>query len=168
MLLLSLLLLLGGCRVKDRARESELYNRIAAGGRAQRSQPGKIAALGRDAITAECAHESYAMASKGLIVGEVGLHEDVFALRDRASLAGIAYNLDEGLILESMLDAEAKAAGHSENQVACIEEFAEHLGGLTDTLIQADKVQKELDISAFNNSSKEATDQIEQMQPGLR
>jgi hypothetical protein len=117
---------------------------------------GGMAALGRDAITTECAHESYANASKGLIVAEVGLHEDVFALRDRASLAANAYTLDEALQLEDLLRAEAKVPAHSAEQADCIDEFAEHLGTLTDALLQADKAQKEMDIAAFEDATRQA------------
>jgi hypothetical protein len=163
-LCIGLLVLLTGCRERDRIRNSRTYDRITHGGRFDtRPVPGKMAAAGRDAIISECAHETYANASKGLIVGEAGLHEDVFALRDRASLAATGYELDEALRLEEMLDAEAKAAGRSEDQANCIAEFAEHLGGLTDTLVQADKAQKEMDVSAFNEANKQANEQARQL-----
>ena len=159
--MVGLLMLLTGCRVRDRVHESGLYDRITHGGyhNAAARVPGKMAAVGNDTITAECEHESYANASKGLIVGEAGLHEDVFALRDRASLAAKAYSLSEALRLEDLLRAEAKIPTHSAQQADCIDEFAEHLETLTDTLVQADKVQRELDLSAFEDSTRQAEDQ---------
>ena len=63
-------------------------------------------------IVAECEKQSYETASKGLIVSETGLHEDVFVLRDRVSVWGIGYRLDEAQRLEDLLRAEAKVAGH--------------------------------------------------------
>jgi len=59
---------------------------------------------------------------------------------------------------------EGQDAGHSAEQIDCIAEFAKHLGELTNSLVQADKVQKEMDISAFNDSSKQAEDQLEKKQ----
>jgi hypothetical protein len=161
-----LLILLAGCRAKDRNHENTLYDQIARVGRpdAAAPAPGKMAAVGGDTITAECAHESYANASKGLIVGEAGLHEDVFALRDRASLAANAYSLSEALLLEDLLRAEAKVPAHSAAQADCIDEFAENFGTLTDALLQADKAQREMDLSAFEDSTKQAADQLQKNQ----
>lgn len=159
--MLGLLLLLGGCRAKDRVRESRLYARIRQQGQPVQPVPGKMAAIGRDEIVVECGHETFANASKGLIVGETGLHEDVFALRDRASLAANAYSLDEALRLEDLLRAEINVPLHPQEQAQCIEEFEDHLEALTDALIQADKAQKELDASAFNDSKKQAEEQLE-------
>jgi len=165
---LTLLLLLAvGCHAKDKVRESKLYDKISRKAHLNSSPPpvpGKMAAEGRDSITAACAHQSYANARKGLIVGETGLHEDVFALRDRVSFAANAYGLDETLRLETFLRAEAKVPEHPPEQAECIDEFAEHLETLTDALIQADNLQKELDVSAFNNSRKQAEEQLEKKQ----
>jgi len=154
-------LIFGGCRAKDRAREGRLYARIKQQAQPVQPTPGKMAASGRDEIVTECAHETYANAAKGLIVGETGLHEDVFALRDRDSLAANAYDLDEALRLEQMLHAEINGPPHPEEQAQCIGEFVAHLEVLTDALIQADKAQKELDVSAFNDSRKQAEEQLE-------
>jgi hypothetical protein len=151
------LLLLCGCHSKESVRKSGLDERIAPA-------PGEMAAKGRDAIAAECAHESYANASKGLIVEETGLHEDVFALRDRVSFAPDAYGMDEALRLETLLRQEARIPGHSAQQADCIDEFAEHLESLTDALAQSDKLQKELDLSAFNNARKQAEEQLTKKQ----
>ena len=54
-----------------------------------------VAEKGKAAIVAECEKQSYETASKGVIVSETGLHEDVFVLRDRVSYAGVGYGLDE-------------------------------------------------------------------------
>jgi len=124
-----------------------------------------MAARGKDTIATECEHEPYANASKGLIVEEAGLHEDVFSLRDRDSLTATAYNLDEALRLEDLLRATAKVSGHSAEQVNCMDAFAQHFGTLTDVLLQADEVQRELDMSAFKEATKEAQDQLEKQSP---
>jgi hypothetical protein len=156
------LLLLCGCNAKENVRRSWIYERITGEGRFKPPPPpapGQMAARGRDAITAGCAHESYANASKGLIVGETGLHEDVFELRDRESFAANAYGMNEALRLETLLHEEARIPGHSAEQADCIDEFAEHLESLTDALAQSDKLQKELDLSAFNNAREQAAEQ---------
>jgi hypothetical protein len=162
------LMLLAGCHARNRFSESTANDRIARDARFNTTSlaPGRKAELGRDSITTECEHESYANASKGLIVKDTGLHQDVFSLRDRASLAANAYNLNETLGLEALLFAEAKAAGHSGAQADCIDEFADHFVTLTDLLVQADKVQKELDVAAFNQATKQADDQLEKQQRG--
>jgi hypothetical protein len=162
------LMLLAGCHARNRSSESTANDRIARDARFNTTSlvPGRKAELGRDSITTECEHESYANASKGLIVKDTGLHQDVFSLRDRASLAANAYNLNETLDLEALLFAEAKAAGHSGAQADCIDKFAEHFATLTDLLVQADKVQKELDVAAFNQATKQADDQLEKQQRG--
>jgi hypothetical protein len=159
---LGLLILLTGCHSK--ANRSKYGAASDARLNTSQSTLGRLAVIGRDTITTECEHESYANASKGLIVEEAGLHEDVFSLRDRASLTPNAYNLNEALRLETLLHTEAKVSTHSAEQADCIDEFAEHLGGLTDTLVQADQVQKEMDISAFKDASKQAEDQLEKKQ----
>ena len=164
-----LMLLLTGCHARNRAGESSVQDR-AGQDRAfvtASTSVGRVAVLGRNRIAAECEHESYANASKGLIVEEAGLHEDVFSLRDRDSLTATAYNLDEALRLEDLLRAAAKASGHSAEQGKCMVAFAQHFGTLTDTLVQADKVQRELDIAAFKEATKEAQaeDQLEKDHP---
>jgi len=96
-----------------------------------------------------------------LIAAEVGLHEDVFALRDRVSLAANAYGLDEALRLETLLLAEVKGDEYPADQTNCIQKFAEHLKSLTDPLVEADREQKELDVSAFNDAKKQAEEEKE-------
>jgi hypothetical protein len=159
-------LVLSGCNVKESLQNSRLYHRIARENRSNPAVPvpDKMAIVGRDAITAECATESYANASKGLIVGETGLHEDVFALRDPATLTANVYGMKETLTLEAMLRKQATAVGPATEQAACINQFAQHLQSLTDALKQADNLQKELDVSAFNDSRKEAEEQLEKSQ----
>ena len=161
------LLLLSGCNAGQGLRSSTLYQRIARRGHldsSPRAVPGRMAAAGDEEIAAECEHESYANASKGLIVGETGLHEDVFALRDRESFVANAYRMEEALRLEALLREQAKAAGHSAEQADCMVKFADHLQTLTDALTQADKLHQELDVSAFNNSKKQAEEQLEKRQ----
>jgi hypothetical protein len=163
------LMLLTGCHGRNRAGESNVQDRVGQDGAfvTASTASGRVAALGRNTIATECEHESYANASKGLIVEETGLHEDVFSLRDRDSLTATAYNLDEALRLEDLLRAAAKASGHRAEQGKCMDAFAQHFGTLTDTLVQADKVQKELDMAAFKQATKEAQteDQLEKDQP---
>jgi hypothetical protein len=158
---IGLLILLVGCHTKDNRPKD-----VATSDARNQTKPtlGRLAVIGRDTITNECEHQTYANASKGLIVEEAGLHEDVFSLRDRASLTPNAYNLDEALRLETLLHTEARVSTLSAEQADCIDEFAEHLGGLTDALVQADQVQKEMDISAFKDASKQAEDQLEKKQ----
>jgi hypothetical protein len=121
---------------------------------------------GRAAITEECAKQSYKTASKGLIVSETGLHEDVFALRDRVSYGEDAYRLDEALQLESLLHAEADGLERPTAQTKCVREFAEHLETLTDPLIEADERQRELDMSAFKDSVKKSEQQADRRLSG--
>ena len=159
--MVGLLLTLAGCHARGKSVGSNKTDRFAQEGIAN-----KLAAVGADAITTDCEHESYTNASKGLIVEETGLHEDVFSLRNLDSLAANAYNLDEALRLEELLRTEAKVSGHSAQQDNCIDGFVQNFAVLTDALVQADKVQKELDLSAFKEASKEAQaeDQMEKQQ----
>jgi hypothetical protein len=122
---------------------------------------GELAEKGRAAITEECAKQSYETASKGLIVSEPGFHENVFALRDRVSYGEDAFRLDEALQLESLLHAEAEGLGRTTKQTECIREFAERLETMTDPLVEADERQRELDLSAFQNSAKRAQQQAD-------
>jgi hypothetical protein len=124
-------------------------------------KPGELAGKGKAAIVTECEKQSYDTARKGLIVSEIGLHEDVFVLRDRISYAAVGYGLDEAQRLEELLRAEAKVGGRSAEQTGCIEAFAEHLESLSDPLVEADQRRKELDASAFNDAAKEAQEQAD-------
>lgn len=157
-----MLILVAGCNARQRE-DSALLQRIsrATHSKVQAPKPGELAEKGHAAITEECAKQSYETARKGLIVSETGLHEDVFALRDRVSYGAIGYGLDEALRLESLLDSEATRQEHSREQVSCIREFAEHLETLTDPLVEADERQKELSVSAFQDAAKEAQEQAD-------
>jgi hypothetical protein len=150
--------LLGGCHGKRPSRD-ELLQRVKSVAHMQppAPKPGELAERGRAAITAECDKQSYETAKKGLIVSETDLHEDVFALRDRVSYGEIAFSLDEALRLESLLQREVDVAGNPPEQTECIRQFAEHLEALSDPLVEEDERLKELDVSAFKDASKEAT-----------
>jgi len=159
---LGVLLLAGGCHAGQKSGDVTLRDRIS---RARHSwvapKPGELAEKGKAAIVAECEKQSYDTARKGLIVSEIGLHEDVFVLRDRVSYAGVGYGLDEAQRLEELLRAEAKAGGRPGEQADCIEAFAEHLETLSDPLVEADERLKELDASAFSDATKEAEEQAD-------
>ncbi len=151
---IGLLVLAAGCHGHD-AREKDAP-----------PKPDEIATRGRAEIVEECGKQSYDLVSKGLIVSETGLHEDVFVLRDRVTFGGIGYSLAEGLRLESELRAEAKGGAHPAEQSECIARFANHLEGLSDPLVEADERLKELDASAFTNAAKEAEKQAEKQLRG--
>jgi hypothetical protein len=156
------LLLATGCRDGSAGRRQmhEMLARVRHSGKARRT-PDEMAAAGTAAIVNECAKESFANARTGLIVGETRLHEDVFELRDPDSFAAIAYGMDETLRLEGSLRAEAKAPGSSAASAVCVESFAAHLQTLTDPLLEGDSIQKDLDVSAFNDSNRQAEEQLE-------
>lgn len=156
-----ILILVAGCH--RQAGDRTILERIRHAGRSKIVilDPQQLAEKGRTTIVAECEKQSYETASKGLIVSETGLHEDLFALRDRETYAGVGYGLEAALKLENLLRAEAKVAGHPAEQANCIEEFADHLEALSDPLVEADERQKELDVSAFKDAAKEAQRQAD-------
>ena len=157
-----LLLLVAGCHAGGRSGDATVLERISrVGHRRITLKPGELAEKGKAAIVTECEKQSYESASKGLIVSEIGLHEDVFVLRDRISYAGVGYGLDEAQRLEELLRTEAKGGGHPAEQANCIEAFAEHLETLSDPPVEADKRLKELDASAFKDAAKEAQAQAD-------
>jgi hypothetical protein len=161
---LGVLLLVGGCHTGQKSGDATLLERISSARRRHTwvaPKPGELAEKGKAAIVAECEKQSYDTARKGLIVSEIGLHEDVFVLRDRISYAGVGYGLDEAQRLEELLRAEAKVGGRPAEQANCIEAFAEHLETLSDPLVEADERRKELDSSAFNDAAKEAQEQAD-------
>ena len=161
--LMGILVLVAGCHAGRQSGDPTLMERISRAGHSRREapKPGELAEKGRASIADECAKQSYVNASKGLIVSETGLHEDVFALRDRVSYGEMAFALDEALRLESLLRAEANGHGNPTEQTNCIERFAERLESLTDPIVEADERLKELDISAFEDSAKKAQEQAE-------
>src|SRR6201987_5344924 len=111
--ILGVLLLVSGCHPG----QPSLLQRISRAGHSRVApKPGELAEKGKAAIVAECEKQSYETARKGLIVSEIGLHEDVFVLRDRVSYAGVGYGLDEAQRLEELLRAAAKDGGHPAEQ----------------------------------------------------
>jgi hypothetical protein len=160
--LMGLLILVAGCHAGQQSGDASLLERIS---RARHSRvapkPGELAEKGKATIVAECEKQSYETGRKGLIASETGLHEDVFALRDRVSYTVDGYGLDEAQRLEDLLRVEAKAAGHPAKQADCIEAFAEHLETLSNPLVEAAERRKELDASAFTNTAREAQDQAD-------
>jgi len=160
---MGMLVLVAGCHAGRQSGDPTLLERISRAGHLKTvsPKPGELAEKGRASIADECAKQSYVNASKGLIVSETGLHEDVFALRDRVSYGEMAFALDEALRLESLLRVEANGHGHPTEQTECIERFAEHLESLTDPIVEADERLKELDVSAFEDSAKKAQEQAE-------
>jgi hypothetical protein len=154
---MGLLLLVAGCHGGQQVGDASFLERISRAGHSRVApKPGELAEKGKAAIVTECEKQSYETASKGLIVSETGLHEDVFALRDRVSYVVVGYGLDEAQRLEDLLRAEAKVAGHPAEQAKCIEAFAEHLETLSDPLVEADERLKELDASAFADAQEQA------------
>ncbi len=137
-----------GCRDREKGRDASLLGRFGHV-KIEAVKPGDLAEKGRAQITEECAKQSYENAKKGLIVSEVGLHEDVFMLRDLVTYGGMGFSLDESLQLESLLRAEASGGKHPAEQTACIQKFGEHLESLSDPLVEGDERLKELDASAF-------------------
>jgi hypothetical protein len=160
---IGILVMLAGCHARHPTGDETLLERISHVGslREKTVKPGALAEEGRTAITDQCAKQSYETASKGLIVNETGLHEDVFALRNRVSYGEVAYGLDEALRLESLLNTEANNPTSSKDQADCVREFAQHLESLTDPMVEEDAREKELDVSAYKNSAKEAEEQAE-------
>ena len=158
-----ILILVGGCHGGQHGGDATLLERISRVGRSKIAtpKPGELAEKGKAAIVTECEKQSYETALKGLVISEIGLHEDVFVLRDRISYAGVGYGLDEAQRLEELLRAEARAGGHRREQADCIMAFAEHLETLSDPLVEADERLRELDASAFNDAAKEAQEQAD-------
>lgn len=153
-----------GCR--SPRHEVQLSDAAIEAGRVDTPQASaqKVANAGV-AIVSACATQPYDNASKGLIVGEPGLDEDVLDLRDRNSLRAIPFGLGEIERLTSLLEKETSIVGHPAypaQQIACIQQFSLHLRDLTQPLVQANEVQKQLDVSAFNKAAKEAQQETEE------
>jgi hypothetical protein len=128
--------------------------------------PAALAADGSASIARECTKESFANVRKGMIAGETGLHEDVFELRQRSSLVAIPFGLNETLRLEALLRTEATASGRSKQQADCLLGFSDHLTTLTDPILERDRLQKEIDVSALNDATKEIQEQAEKKPAG--
>ena len=152
--LLGLLMVVIGCHSKTASGTIDAS-------KASTTNPAKLAEDGRATIVAICAKESFAAARPGLIVAEAGLREDVFLLRDRDSYQPVPYGLDEAQRLQMLLRADAETSGHTEEQAACIRQFAEHLESLTEPLAEAARREREIDSSAFSQSDKQVQDDLE-------
>jgi hypothetical protein len=140
--------------------DSQLYARLSRIGRRHGDHGmDELAKEGAVAVVTECGKTSFANVRTGLIVGETKLHEDVFEMRDRASFRAVAYGLDDTLQLEEMLDVEAGSGGDSGEQAGCIQSFAEHLKSMTDPIVEQDRLQKEIDLSAFNKATKQSEEE---------
>ena len=127
----------------------------------QEKMPAGMADNAAAVIAAVCTRQSYARASVGLIAGETKLREDVFELRDPVSYRVVPYRLGATVRLEGLLRQGAEASGRPEGQAECMRQFADHLKGLTDPLVEAARDEKEIDASAFKDSVKEAQQEVE-------
>lgn len=162
--ILAMTIAVSGCRA--RRPDSGASEAAIGAGRVDTPEASakKVANAGY-AIVSECAKVSFASASKGLIVAEPGLHEDVLDLRDRESYRAVPFGLNEALRLEALLQKESRApnyTGYSAQQTACIDQFVAHLQSLTSPLVESDAEQKQLDLSAFDKASREAEQEAEQ------
>ena len=162
--------MLAGCHSKGQNTGSGASEMMAQaqteGSAASAKKVGGAAA----AIAEACAKVPYENARKGLIVAETGLHEDVFELRDRVSYQTIPFGLSEAERLSALLRKTGAGgdAHYPAQQAGCIREFAVHFQTLIDPLVEADAVQKQLDVSAFDSASKEAEHQAEQEEKAMR
>jgi hypothetical protein len=153
-----ILLLMAGCHSDGRS--NSLLERLssAAPPKASNLGPNHLAAEGLASITSACEKQSFENARTGLIVSQTGLHEDVFAMRSR-TYSSVAFSLDDALKLEDVLRNELKANKQPE-QRECVQQFEGYLETLTDPIVEQDKLAKDLDASAFKDSSKEAQEEL--------
>ena len=109
---MGMLVLVAGCHAGGQSGDRTLLERISRAGHSKAvSEAWGACGKGPGGDYGRSARSNpIETASKGLIVSETGLHEDVFMLRDRVSYGAIGYGLDEALRLESLLRAEAKVA----------------------------------------------------------
>lgn len=154
------LLLMAGCHSGHRSDPLMEGLSSKAQQKASNLGPNHLAAEGLDAITAACEKQSFENARNGLIVSQTGLHEDVFALRNRRSYASIAFSLDDALKLEDVLRNQLKEKQQPGEQLECVRQFGGYLEMLTDPMVEQDKLAQELDASAFRDSSKEAEEEL--------
>jgi hypothetical protein len=122
--------------------------------------PNHLVAEGTATIRATCGQQSFENARNGLIVSQTGLHEDVFALRSGTSYASIVFNLDDALLLEDVLRNELKENQQPIEQWKCVQQFEGYLETLTDPMVEQDKLAKELDATAFKDSTREAQEEL--------
>jgi hypothetical protein len=122
--------------------------------------PNHLAAEGMATVLAGCEKQSFENARNGMIASQTGLHEDVFALRTRTSYASFAFGLDDALKLEDVLRKELKVNRLPGEQMECVQQFEGYLETLTDPIVEQDKLAKELDASAFKDSTNEAQEEL--------
>ena len=149
-----ILMLTVGCRSSHRDDLSSMKQP-----KTTRLGPNHLAAEGVATILAACEKQSFENA-RGLIVSQTGLHEDVFALRNRTSYASSAFSLDDALRLEDVLRKQLKVNNLFGEQMECVQQFEVYLETLTDPIVEQDKLAKELDASAFEDSTKEAQEEL--------
>jgi hypothetical protein len=126
--------------------------------------PNHLAAEGLATIAAGCQTQSFEAARDNLIVSRTGLHEDVFALRSRTSSASFAFSLDDALKLEDVLRKQLQQNQMPGNEQDCVQKFEGYLETLTDPVLEQDKSAKELDASAFKDSTNEAQEELKREQ----
>jgi hypothetical protein len=153
------ILLMAGCHSGERSSSLPEGLTSAAQTKASNLGPNHLAAEGLATITAACEKQSFENARKGLIVSQTGLHEDVFAMRSR-TYSSVAFSLDDALKLEDVMRTELKENKQPREQRECAQQFEGYLETLTDPLLEQDKLAKELDASAFKDSSKEAQEEV--------
>jgi hypothetical protein len=122
--------------------------------------PNHLAAEGSATIRARCGKQSFENARNGLIVSQTGLHEDVFALRSGTSYTSIVFDLDDALLLEDVLRNDLKGNQQPIEQWKCVQQFEGYLETLTDPMVEQDKLAKELDATAFKDSTREAQEEM--------
>ncbi|MEO6983578.1 MAG: hypothetical protein ABI072_10750 [Edaphobacter sp.] len=157
-----------GCRGKQPAMRTGFSEPMTEGGQMDAAAlSAKKVGGAAQTIVGACAKQPYENASRGLIVAETGLREDVFDLRDRLSYQAVPFGLGEAQRLEALLRMESRGATRTASATDCIGKFADHLQTLTDPLVEAEAVQKQLDVSAFDNASKEAEREAEQEEKAI-
>jgi hypothetical protein len=153
-------MLLAGCRSGHRSEDLSVNSLSRNQSPTTSLGPNHLAAEGLATITEGCEKQSFEEVRNGLVVSQTGLHEDVFALRSRTSPASFAFSLDDALKLEDVLRKRLKENLISNNQQECIRRFEGYLETLTDPIVEQDKTAKELDASAFKDSTKEAQEEL--------
>jgi hypothetical protein len=154
----AILTLLAGCRSGHRS--DDLRGHLSSMTQTNTLGPNHLAAEGMATILAACEKQSFENARDGLVVSQTGLHEDVFALRSRTSYASFAFSLDDALKLEDVLRKRLKENQLAGDQQQCVQQFEGYLETLTDPIVEQDKLAKDLDASAFKDSTKEAQEEL--------
>jgi len=88
----------------------------------------------------------------------------VFALRSGTSYASIALGLSDALKLEDVLRKHMKNNSLPSWQMGCVQQFEGYLETLTNPIMEQDKLAKDLDASAFKESTKEAQKELRREQ----